>query len=94
MTRDIAAKINSTYGSVLFPPWYLANNPRHSILAASHSMELAERWGRRVRNLIEERTTDLGITTSHGNRAAGRWQLAPKGDTELARAQRAPEPSL
>jgi predicted phage terminase large subunit-like protein len=72
----------STYGSVLFPPWYLANNPRHSVLAASHSMELAERWGRRVRNLIEERSFDLGIATSHGNRAAGRWQLAPKGNTE------------
>lgn len=67
----------STYGSVLFPPWYLARNPGHSILAASHSMELAERWGRRVRNLIEERWQDLGIETAQGNRAAGRWQLAP-----------------
>jgi hypothetical protein len=68
----------STYGSVLFAPWYLVRNPHHSVLAASHSMELAERWGRRVRNLIEERTKDLGITTVEGNRAAGRWQLAPR----------------
>ena len=67
----------STYGSVLYPGWYLARNPTHSIIAASHSMELAERWGRRVRNLIEERTVDLGIGVSETNRSAGRWQLAP-----------------
>ena len=42
----------STYVSVLLPSWYLANNPSHSILAATHSVEFAERWGRRVRNDI------------------------------------------
>ena len=42
----------STYVSVLLPSWYLANNPNHSILAATHSVEFAERWGRRVRNDI------------------------------------------
>ena len=26
----------STYVSVLLPSWYLANNPTHSILAATH----------------------------------------------------------
>ena len=42
----------STYVSILLPSWYLANNPTHSILAATHSVEFAERWGRRVRNDI------------------------------------------
>jgi hypothetical protein len=42
----------STYVSVLLPSWYLASNPSHSILAATHSVEFAERWGRRVRNDI------------------------------------------
>lgn len=68
----------STYGSVLFPPWYLAHHPEHSILAASHSEELAERWGRRVRNLIEDRGPDLGVQVSPENRAAWRWQLEPR----------------
>src|SRR5262245_57392439 len=36
----------STYGSVLFPSW-LASHPTKSILAATHSVEFAERWGRR-----------------------------------------------
>jgi hypothetical protein len=44
----------STYCSVLFPPWYIQAHPTHSILAASHTSELAEKWGRRVRNLIDE----------------------------------------
>jgi predicted phage terminase large subunit-like protein len=65
----------SSYASVLFPPWWLAQDPTLSILAASHSEELAERWGRRVRNLIELNATALGIDVSPGNRAAGRWQL-------------------
>ena len=42
----------STYVSVLLPSWYLANHTTHSILAATHSVEFAERWGRRVRNDI------------------------------------------
>ena len=66
----------STYGSVLFPPWAMAQDSSLSVLAASHSEELADRWGRRCRNLIEEHSTVLGIDVSQGNRAAGRWQLA------------------
>ena len=31
----------STYVSVLLPSWYLAGNPTHSILAATHSVEFA-----------------------------------------------------
>src|SRR4030081_4100834 len=44
----------STYGSILFPPYVMANAPKRSLLAASHTIELAEKWGRRVRNLIAE----------------------------------------
>lgn len=68
----------STYASVLFPPWFMANNPKLSVLAASHSEDLAERWGRRVRNLVEENTNLLAIDTNAGNRAADRWQLAAR----------------
>lgn len=68
----------STYGSVLFPPWFLAHFPQASVLAASHGTDLAERWGRRVRNLIEEQSRILGINTNPENRSAGRWQLAPR----------------
>ncbi len=70
----------STYGSILFPPWYLARHPEHSILAASHTTELAEKWGRRVRNLIEEHGPALNLAISADNAAAGRWALTSGGE--------------
>jgi predicted phage terminase large subunit-like protein len=66
----------SSYASVLFPPWLMQNCPGTSILAASHTTELAEKWGRRVRNLINEHSPSLGISISSDNQAAGRWALS------------------
>jgi len=65
----------STYGSVLFPPWLMQQVSGASVLAASHTTELAEKWGRRVRNLIKEHSSVLGIGISPDNEAAGRWAL-------------------
>ena len=70
----------STYSSILFPPWYLANNPTAAIIAASHTTELAEKWGRRVRNLIAEHGSALGIALSSDSQAAGRWALTSGGE--------------
>lgn len=64
----------STYGSVLFPPW-LMQYASGNVLAASHTTELAEKWGRRVRNLVNEHSTVLGIQVAADNQAAGRWAL-------------------
>jgi predicted phage terminase large subunit-like protein len=64
----------STYGSVLFPPWFMAN-ANANVLAASHTIELAEKWGRRVRNLVSEHSLELGISPAPDNQAAGRWAL-------------------
>src|SRR3981189_452674 len=49
----------STYASILFPSWLLSQDPKAQFLAASHTTELAERWGRRVRNLILENSAIL-----------------------------------
>src|SRR3981081_3617317 len=51
----------SPYGSSLCPPYVMANVPNRAILRASHTTELAERWGRRVRNLIAEPGATLGL---------------------------------
>src|SRR4030095_15889578 len=69
----------STYVSVLLPAWYLATNPTHSILPATHNVEFAERWGRRVRNDIAADTNVLGISWSEDNKAGGRWSLTAEG---------------
>lgn len=70
----------STYVSVLLPSWYLANHPMHSILAATHKVEFAERWGRRVRHDIAAETKILGISLSEDSKAAARWSLTAGGE--------------
>src|SRR5712691_931986 len=70
----------STYGSILFPPYMMAGAPRRSILAASHTTELAEKWGRRVRNLVAQHSATLGIRLSGDSHAAGRWELESGGE--------------
>jgi predicted phage terminase large subunit-like protein len=70
----------STYASVLFPPWYLAHGSHRSIIAASHTAELAERWGRKVRNVVAEHEPLLGFGVSGDNKAAGRWETTDEGE--------------
>jgi predicted phage terminase large subunit-like protein len=70
----------STYASILFPCWYLGSNPDHCLIAASHTQELGEKWGRRVRNLINEHATILGVGLSQDSQAAGRWETDRDGE--------------
>lgn len=70
----------STYTSVLFVAWYLANHPDHAVIAASHTADLAERFGRRVRNLVAEHGPTLGISLSPDSQAAGAWGLVQGGE--------------
>jgi predicted phage terminase large subunit-like protein len=70
----------STYASVLFPPWCMAQHPKAQFLAAAHTTELAERWGRRVRNIIAEKGHKLHISLHPDIQAAGRWQLNEGGE--------------
>jgi predicted phage terminase large subunit-like protein len=63
----------STYGSIIFPAWFLQHVRASKIIAASHTTELAERFGRRVRNLVVEHGEILGIKVSGDSSAAGRW---------------------
>jgi predicted phage terminase large subunit-like protein len=70
----------STYASILFVAWWLAQHPGGSVIAASHTQELAERWGRRVRNLVTEHQLVLGYGLSGDSYAAGRWQTDQGGE--------------
>ena len=70
----------STYGSILYAPWHLAQHPNHCVIAASHTAELAEKWGRRVRNLIAEHSLVLGVGLSADSQAAGRWDTDAGGE--------------
>src|SRR4051812_11633163 len=70
----------STYVSVLFPSHYLSRFPGNSILAATHSVEFAQRWGRRVRNDIAAHGQVLGIELASDSQASDRWALKSGGE--------------
>jgi predicted phage terminase large subunit-like protein len=70
----------STYVSILFPSYYLARFPSNSILAATHSVEFAQRWGRRVRNDIASHSQMLGIGLAADSQASDRWALTSGGE--------------
>src|SRR5512139_1561728 len=66
----------STYTSVEFPPWFIGRNPKASIIAASHTLDLAERFGRKARNVVASRefknVFEFGI--AEDSQAAGKWE--------------------
>lgn len=72
----------SLYGSVAFPAWYLGRHPDRRIIAASHTAELAERFGRRTRNIVsgnEHKQIFPGCIMSPDSQAAGRWDTTVDG---------------
>ena len=58
----------------------MARTPGANVIAASHTVELSSRHGRRVRGLIDEHGEKLGIALSAESQAAGRWALASGGE--------------
>ena len=70
----------STYASVLFPAWWFTQHPNSSVIAASHTADLAQHFGRQVRELVIEHGNRLGYTLSPDNRAAGRWSTSAGGE--------------
>lgn len=69
----------STYTSKLFPPWYLAQRSNLTILACSHSAELATSFGRVARNYAEGNERWLGYRLNPASRAADEWETSNNG---------------
>ena len=72
----------STYTSVLFPPWFMGRNPEMAILGVSNTTDLAERFSRRVRNIVALREfanvfEGNGLTDPA---AAGNWETLLGGE--------------
>lgn len=70
----------STYASILFPAWFLGQHPERCVIAASHTQELADSFGRRVRNLVAEYGPLLGYKLADDSQAAGRWGTTNKSE--------------
>ena len=63
----------STWVSKIFVPWWFCRHPRSNVLAASHTIDLAQSFGRWIRNTVSEYSTDLGFSLSEDSRAASQW---------------------
>lgn len=72
----------STYTSVEFPSWFMGRNPAMSVIAASHTQELAERFGRRVRNIVgsAEFGRVFNVSVADDSSSAGRWDTSKGGE--------------
>jgi len=79
----------STYVSVLFPAWWLHRRRGAAVIAACHTADLAEHFGRQVRRLVAEQAQVLGYGLVAGDRAAGRWATSD-GGTYYATGVRGP----
>ena len=69
----------STYVSVLLPAWWLHRRPGSAVIAACHTADLAEHFGRQVRRLVSEHAPLLGFGLAPADRAAGRWATTAGG---------------
>lgn len=73
----------STYSSILFPPWFMGRNPEMSVLGVSNTADLAERFSRRVRNIVATRefgNVFSGNGLSADSAAAGNWETLKGGE--------------
>lgn len=72
----------STYASHYGPAFFMGRYPRKSLIHCSHTMDLAERFGRKIRNTLmgPESVATFGPLIPGDNRAAGRWETIKGGE--------------
>jgi predicted phage terminase large subunit-like protein len=70
----------STYVSVIFPIWWFIQHPSSSIIAASHTAALVQRFSRRILSLIEENQQRIGFNILPGNRSPSHWCTTTGGE--------------
>ena len=68
----------SEFASYLLPAWMVGRNPKLKIIQATHTGELAIRFGRKAKNLIDSQEYSKIFKTrlQEDSKAAGRWETA------------------
>ena len=70
----------SEFASFLMPAWFLGRNPKLKIIQATHNTELAVRFGRKVRDLIDDpRYKEIFPKTNLKEDNKGCWQMGHFG---------------
>ena len=73
----------SEFASYLFPAWMVGKNPKLKIIQTTHTGELAVRFGRKMKNLVDTNEfaqvfEDCKIAAD--SKAAGRWETNKGGE--------------
>jgi len=73
----------SEFASYLLPAWLVGNNPKLKIIQTTHTTELAVRFGRKMKHLIDsvlfQQLFDK-VQISADSKAAGRWETNHGGE--------------
>jgi len=72
----------SEFASYLLPSWMVGRNPKLKIIQATHTGELAIRFGRKAKHLIDSAEYHKIFKTrlQEDSKAAGRWETAQGGE--------------
>ena len=72
----------SEFASYLLPAWMVGRNPKLKIIQATHTGELAIKFGRKAKHLIdsEEYSKIFQTRLQEDSKAAGRWETAQGGE--------------
>ena len=72
----------SEFASFLLPAWMIGNNPKLKIIQATHTAELAVRFGRKAKHLMDspEYKEVFPTRLMEDSKAAGRWETAQGGE--------------
>jgi predicted phage terminase large subunit-like protein len=68
----------SMLASEFFPAWYLGRNPDHYVVTATYAQELADDFGRKVKNQIEDKSYGLifpGVSLADDSKSAKRFHI-------------------
>ena len=72
----------SEFASFLLPSWMVGRNPKLKIIQTTHNSELAVRFGRKSKHLIdsEDYQKIFKTTLQEDSKAAGRWETSVGGE--------------
>lgn len=68
----------SMLASEFFPAWYMGRNPDHYVVTATYAQELADDFGRKVKNQIEDQSFQLifpGVGLADDSKSAKRFHI-------------------
>ena len=73
----------SEFASTYFPAWFMGKFPNKKIMQTTHTGELAVRFGRKVRNLMDGEDYKgifPDVSLSADSKSAGRWETNKGGE--------------